>query len=420
MRRTVDDELDVLCEGLPAVALEGPRAVGKTVTAMQRATTVYRLENETERLIAAADLDRVVSRDPPVLIDEWQRLPASWDQVRQAVDGGAPPGSFLLTGSASGAGLPTHSGAGRIVTLRMRPMSLAERGLCEPVVSLRELLTGSRPDVQGHCDARLEDYASEIVASGFPGIRTRPERLSAALLDSYIDRVVEREFEEFGAVVRKPHLLRRWMAAYAAATSTTASFEKIRDAATGGYGEKPARATAAPYRDVLERLWIIDAVPPWLPTRNRIARLSGSVKHHLADPALAARLLGVEASSLLMAAPSDPLVPKEGALFGALFESLVALSLRTYAQAAGARVAHLRTWSGDHEIDLVIERRDGRIVAVEVKLGKTADDRDVRHLDWLRGQIGDDLIDAIVVTTGNDAYRRADGTGVVPAALLGP
>jgi predicted AAA+ superfamily ATPase len=78
------------------------------------------------------------------------------------------------------------------------------------------------------------------------------------------------------------------MQAYAAATATTASFEKIRDAATSGNGEKPNRATTQPYCDILERLWILDPVPAWLPTRSRLARLSAPPKHHLADPALAA------------------------------------------------------------------------------------------------------------------------------------
>ncbi|MDX6590020.1 MAG: uncharacterized protein QOI84_1294, partial [Solirubrobacterales bacterium] len=142
-------------------------------------------------------------------------------------------------------------------------------------------------------------------------------------------------------------------------------------------------------------------------------------KHHLADPALAARLLGVDAEALLHGRPAGPAVPSDGTLLGALFESLVTLSVRVYAQHAEARIGHLRTWSGEREIDLIVER--GRsIVALEVKLGQVVDDRDVRHLLWLQKELGDDLADAIVVTTGRAAYRRPDGIAVVPAALLGP
>ena len=96
-------------------------------------------------------------------------------------------------------------------------------------------------------------------------------------------------------------------------------------------------------------------------------------------------------------------------------------SVRVYAQAAEARVGHLRTFAGEREIDLIVERGDGRVVAIEVKLRPVPSDKDVAHLKWLREQIGDDLLDAVVVTTGPEAYRRAeDGIAVVPAALLGP
>jgi predicted AAA+ superfamily ATPase len=94
--------------------------------------------------------------------------------------------------------------------------------------------------------------------------------------------------------------------------------------------------------------------------------------------------------------------------------------VRVYAQAAEANVRHLRTAGGQQEVDLVVEREDQRVVAIEVKLSRTVDDRDVRHLHWLRDRLGDDLLDAVVVTTGPEAYRRPDGVAVVPAALLGP
>jgi predicted AAA+ superfamily ATPase len=71
-------------------------------------------------------------------------------------------------------------------------------------------------------------------------------------------------------------------------------------------------------------------------------------------------------------------------------------------------------------VDLIVVRDDQRIVAIEVKLSQSVGDDDVRHLRWLAGKIGPDLLDAVVVTTGGDAYRRADGIAVVPAGALGP
>lgn len=249
--------------------------------------------------------------------------------------------------------------------------------------------------------------------------RLRGRRLRAAL-DGYLERVVDREFPDQGMTVRRPDTLRAWMRAYAAATSTTASFETIRDAATPGVHDKPSKSATLPWRDILTRLWILDPVPAWLPSNNRLAELAVSDKHHLVDPALAARLLRVTAANLLGGARGEPVVSRDGPLLGALFESLAALNLRVYAQAAEAEVRHLRTHRGEREIDFIVVGPDGGVVAVEVKLSVTVDGDDVRHLEWLRRHIGDQLRDALVVTTGSEAYRRTDGIAVVPAALLGP
>lgn len=148
-----------------------------------------------------------------------------------------------------------------------------------------------------------------------------------------------------------------------------------------------------------------EKVPSWVPTRNRLRRLATSPVHQLADPALAARLLGVGAEALLDGQPGGPPIPRGGTLLGALFESLVTLSIRTYAQANEARVHHLRTRGGEQEVDLVIGRRDGRVVAIEVKLSATVNDADLRHLRWLESSIGADLLDAAVITTGPHACR---------------
>lgn len=421
LMRVVDAELNELLPALPALALDGAKGVGKTVTARRRAGTVHALDAPGAFELFEADPRRLVAGDPPVLLDEWQRIPASWDLVRRAVDDDPSPGRFILTGSAAAAAGGTHSGAGRIVRLRMRPMALSERGVAEPTVSLRELLTGRRPSLEGSTGIGLDRYAEEICRSGFPGLRSLSDRALRAQLDGYLDRVIDRDLEEeVGQPVRTAGALRRWMTAYGAATATTAAYDVIRDAATPGERDKPAKATAQAYRDALERLWILDPLPAWLPTSSHLRRLGSAPRHHLADPALAARLYGVEPGALLDVGTRGPLTPRDGTLLGQLFESLVTLDVRVYAQAAEARVGHLRTHGGEHEVDLIVERGDHRVLAIEVKLAHTVRDSDLRHLRWLQEQLGEGVVDAVVVTTGSDAYRRPDGIGVVPAALLGP
>jgi hypothetical protein len=420
LKRVVDTELDELLDGLAAVALEGPKGVGKTETARRRVATMVALDDPAQLAIARADVAQLLKGKKPILVDEWQHYPPVWDAIRRAIDLDSRPNQFLLTGSANPSSPPSHSGAGRIVSLSMRPLTLSERGVGTPTVSLGKLLTGAREPIAADTTVSLSDYVREIVDSGLPGIRHLSGRARRAQLDGYLHRVVDRDFADQGLRVRNQQGLLRWMAAYAAATATTASFETIRDAATSGQGDKPARTTVQPYREILERLWILDPVPAWLPSRNHLNRLSQPPKHHLADPAFAVRLLGLDQEALLRGAESGPPVPRDGTLLGHLFESLLTLSVKTFAQAAEAEVRHLRLKGGRREIDLIIERPDQRVVAIEVKLSSAIDQHDVKNLLWLREKIGDDLLDAVVVNTGSRAYRRKDGIAVVPAALLGP
>lgn len=420
VRRIVDDEIDELFGDLPALALDGAKGVGKTETALRRAGGIVRLDVPATQQTVAAAPESILERPRPLLVDEWQRVPAVWDVIRRAVDSDAAGGQFLLTGSATPApGSTAHSGAGRIARMRMRPMTLSERGFSRPAVSVRELLRGGRAPLTGHTDARLADYVRELAMSGFPGVRSMGERARDFQLDSYLRNVVDRDVPEQGLAVRKPEAMLDWLRAYAAASSTTAGYSQILDAATPGISDKPARSTTIVYRDVLTRLWLLDPVPAWGPPGNAFARLQQAPKHQLADPALAIRLLGLSVDALLDG-EGHPLGPQQGTMLGHLFESLATLCVRVAAQAAEASVGHLRTRNGDREVDLVLVRRDGRFVAVEVKLSGTIDDRDVRHLRWIRERLGAQVLDAIVLTTGPDAYRRPDGIGVVPLALLAP
>jgi len=301
----------------------------------------------------------------------------------------------------------------------MRPMSFDERELETPTVSFASLLSGAKPQVSGESDLTINDYAQEITRSGFPGIRAFSEQYQPLALDGYLDRIVEHDFAELGYVVRRPEALRSWLTAYAAATGSTVSYEKILDAATPGVAEKPARATAMAYRDTLIRLWIIDEVPAWLPTRNPMTALTQAPKHFLADPALAARLLAVSSHRLVETPDPGSVSIVDGPLLGALFENLAALTIRVHAQTHGARIGHLRTKGGEHEVDLIVERQDGKVLACEVKTSRVPTDADGRHLSWLSQQLGKDLVDAVILTAGSTAYRRHDGIAVVPLALLG-
>ena len=260
-------------------------------------------------------------------------------------------------------------------------MTLAERGVGTPTVSLADLLRSGRPPVSGKTDVGLEIYVDEILASGLPGLRGLRGRPLRAALDGYIDRIVEHDFPQMGHGVRNPTALRAWMTAYSAMLSSTAAYETIRAAATGGYGEKPSRGATQPYNDILQRLWILEPVPAWMPGKGFVSRLGQAPKHQVADPALAARLLKLDADGLLERKLPSASASGHSAMLGPLFESLVTLSVRVFAQAAECSVMHLRTRApNEREIDLIVQRPDGKVLAIEIKLARAIGEDDVRHL----------------------------------------
>lgn len=413
LRRTIDRQLDELMEWEAAIAIDGPKGVGKTATAQRRAAQVWRLDDPAQLQALKANMHFAGAADGTLLIDEWQHLPEAWDSVRRQVDDGAVPGRFLLTGSATPTpGRGTHSGAGRIMSVRMRPMGLYERVLHPTTVSLRALLEGNGGEVSGTAEFDVSRYFDAIVRSGLPDLQSVPVRVAQRRLDAYLARVVDRDLPEQGYTLRSPETLRRWLAAYAAASSTCTAYSRILDATTGGDGAQPAKTTTIAYRDHLTQLWLLDRIPAWAPALNNpFRRLAMREKHQLADPAFAARLLGLTAGDL---------GNERGAVMaGPLFESLAALTVRVAAHGADAAVGHLRTQNGDHEVDLIVSGPEGQVLGIEVKLAGWIEDRDVKHLHWLRDQLGERVVDLVVLYSGSRAYRRADGVAVVPLALLG-
>jgi predicted AAA+ superfamily ATPase len=341
------------------------------------------------------------------------------------VDAGAPKGSFILAGSVSKNDTSLHSGAGRILSLRMRPFALSERFANDGAtgISIAQMLATAKPfslPMAGATTISFNDYVDEITRSGFPGIRHSNAEYAAKLLASYLHYAVTRDFAAQGVSIRRPATLTRWLKAFAASVATDAGYGEILDASTPGEGDKPARGTTNAYRDALERLWLIDELPAWVEGGNWLSRLRTSPRHHLADPALVCSLLGVTKNALLTGGAKSFFDGKYKTLAGRLFESLVVQTARVCADAAGATVHYLRTQNGLHEVDIIIQK-ERRVLAFEVKLSPTVADGDARHLRWLREQLGDTLMDAAVITTGATCYRRkADGIAVIPAAMLAP
>ena len=403
-KRYVDELLDSVLAELPAVLLDGPKGVGKTATALQRSARVMRLDVPDSASAARAFPDDSIAGDDfPLLIDEWHRVPEVWDAVKRRVDDSRLPGQFILTGSLPDGG--THSGAGRITAIRMRPMTLPERGIVEPFVLIPELLKGTEPLTTARCSLRPADYIDAIVSSGFPGLLGVSPKIQGAELDGYLSRITEVDFPEMGLRIRRPSTVESWLRAFGAAVGTTASWETIRDAASSG-GVSPAKTSVYPYIDALSRLRVLDNMNAWLPGNSPLKYILSASKHYLADAGLAARLLRVTSENGL----NHPATPQ-------LFENLVAQSIRVFA--GMNHVSHLRWEKGRREIDFIVESPEGGILALEAKWSANIREDDQRHLVWLKNELGDRVVQTAIIYAGERLYRTENGVLVVPLGLLG-
>lgn len=404
--RLVDGLLTELLAGLPAVLVVGPRACGKTTTARRHVEDALRLDRPADADLVRADPDAALrSRSTPLLVDEWQLVPEVLAAVKRAVDDVSGTGRFVITGSAqtdlTAAGWPL---TGRAVRLPM--WGLCQRELVgDPgAVSILDRLAGAGVDALTAPSKPLDliDYVNQALYGMLPEVALQPDaRLRRRWLASYVDEVVTRD----GALVdgsRDPIRLRRYLQALAADTAGVAEHRTLYETA------EVNRLTAAGYDGLLAALLVVDFMPAW--HTNRLSRLTSRPKRLLVEPALVGPLLGVDAAAVL----------RESDLRGRLLETFVVSQLRPELTVAetSPRLFHLRDRDGRHEVDVVVEFDDGRVVGIEVKGAATVGRSDARHLIWLRDRLGDRMVGGLVLHTGPHAFPLDDRIRAAPISSL--
>lgn len=423
--RIVDAQIDECLGVFPAVSIEGPKWCGKTTSATEHAASKISLAdpaaNFRNRELASIEPTLTLDGSEPRLIDEWQEVPALWDAVRFACDQDTRPGRFLLTGSSTPriSQRPMHSGAGRIARIRMDSMTLLEQGKSTGKVSLRGLFDGNA--YAAASSLSLEDLILLTIRGGWPAALTRTAKHASLMARSYLDAIVNDDISEVDDTERNPVKVRRLIASLGRNEATLASKKTIlRDTAeyvdpsqSGQRAAMLAETTYNAYVGALERMYFIDDVPAWHPALRSPVRIRSARKHHLADPSLAAAAIGATPETLR----SDPKT------MGFLFESLATHDLIAYARAMDATVMHYRDDS-NLEVDLIVETRDGRWGAFEVKLGAAQIEDGVANVLRLdrkmreRGQ-RPATIKAVIVGVGGVGHMRSDDVQVIPIDALG-
>jgi predicted AAA+ superfamily ATPase len=397
---------DVLGE-LPAVLLVGARAVGKTTTAVRHARDVVRLDREAEAAAFRADPDVALrGLREPVLIDEWQMVPSVLGAVKRAVDADARPGRFLLTGSVrADLDVATWPGTGRLARIVMDGLVTRELAgkadspglfsrLLREGVDAALVVSDAVPDLRGYLEMTL--------AGAFPAPRLQlAESGRRRWLRAYLDQVFTRDASQIDGG-RDPARLRRYFEALAASTSGLAEAKKLYDAA--GINAK----TAAAYDALLANLFIIESLPAW--STNRLKRLARAPKRYVVDPALVGAALQVDADGVL----------REGDLMGRMLDTFVMSQVRAEIRANDPelRAYHLRLDGGRHEVDILLEAPDGRLIGIEVKADSAPASSSARHLAWLRDELGDRFVAGMVLHTGPRPYVIGDRLLALPICCL--
>ncbi len=411
--RLIDALIERKLKSAGAVVLRGPRAVGKTTTALHHAASSVRLDQRKD-LIDVAELtpETLLAGLVPRLVDEWQLAPSIWNSIRAEVDARGLPGQFILTGSAVPVEDQTrHTGAGRMARLTLRPMTLFEQGKTTGQIRFADLFTRGTA-VGGMGGPDVPTYASLIVKGGWPAWHGLDADVAMDALRDYVDNLADvdlRTLESRSEPVRMGALLK----ALSRNISTEASLEKLAvesEIASGSLSTPTVRK----YLDQLTRIFVLEELPAWKPHIRSSIRTRVKPKWHFVDPSLATAALGVSPDGLL------------GDLnaMGLLFESLAVRDLRVYADGADASVFHYRD-STDLEIDAIVERRAGAWIGVEVKLGgERAVAEAVANFGKLRARLTEAklarLASLCVITGGQASYTRPDGIHVIALGHLRP
>lgn len=402
--RLVDPLLEALLAEVSAVFVAGPRAAGKTTTALRLARTTIRLDRAADSVAFRADPDAAVrGLAEPILLDEWQVVPGVLGAVKRSVDAMPRPGRFIVTGSVRGdIEGEAWPGTGRLVRVPLLGLTVREQvGRHAAPSFFDRLVAGERlgpaaetPDLRGYVDLMLR--------SGFPeaALRLRP-RARRRWLESYVEHIVTRDAEQVDGR-RDPVRLRRFLEAYALNTAGVVDDTTLLQAA--GIN----RRTAAAYELLLGNLLVAERMPAW--TTNRLKRLTRAPKRLLLDAGLAAALLGLDENLAIL----------RGDLLGRLLETFVVAQLRAEATVAESRprLHHLRQQAGRGEIDVVAELSGGRLVAIEVKADAAPTAQDARHLATLRDRLPELFLAGLVLHTGPRAYDLGDRIRAVPISTL--
>lgn len=418
-KRLIEKNIERKMKSSGAVLVAGPKFCGKTTTCMRFQKSFLKLSTKQTITMARMNPKGALQGEKPRLIDEWQKAPDIWNQVRDDLDMDYQFGKYILTGSSTPADKTEvhHSGAGRITPVKMRPMSLWESNESKGEVSLSELF-GQNDDFPWVMNEnwKLEDVAHVLCRGGWPISVIAQKDIAVEITRNYFNGLfVFEDCENERFRNKDPEVLKMIVRSYARHISTEAAKTTIIKDVRQQNERTMDPKTFDDYLEALKDLYILEDMQAWNPSIRSKTSIRSTPTRHFVDTSIACRALNV--------GPEDLMQDLE--TFGLMFEDMAVRDLQIYADTIGGEVRHYRDNAG-LECDAVVHLEDGRWGAVEIKLG--GDDlveAGAVSLKALRDKIvekSDERAPSflMVLTAVGGAYEREDGVLVAPVNMLKP
>ena len=413
--RIADKMLELALETSGAVLIAGPKWCGKTRTAEEISKSVLYMQDPDHtaeyKLLADAKPSKLLEGETPRLLDEWQVATVLWNAVRFAVDKRKKRGQFILTGSVVPPRLDgMHTGTGRISRMTMRTMSLFESGESTGQISLADLFDG-RTGMSDESRLSVEKMAFVLTRGGWPeAVTEKKQKYALQMVYHYLDAVANQDISGIDGVERSPDRVYSLLRSMSRNISTQAATSTlVKDLLSND--ESLSNKTIDGYISALKKLYVIEDLPAWSPHLRSKRAIRTTAKRHFVDPSIAAASLRADAGKLM----------KDFNTFGYLFESLCIRDLRVYADSIDGKVYHYRDQL-DNEVDAVIQLKDERWGAVEIKMGAGEIEKAANGLLKFRDNIDVSRMQEpsflMVLTATEFAFQMENGVWIVPLACL--
>lgn len=416
--KTLSDKLN----SCGCVLVKGPKSCGKTTLCKRFAKSSVSLRKRNEIALANSDPKAMLKGESPHLIDEWQKAPEIWNEIKADLDDDYRFGKYLITGSTTpiDPSLIQHSGAGRIAVMPLRTFSLFESGESSGDISLSALFQRETPlgdkVFSLPSGIGLSEIAFYICRGGWPVSLLAEEKYALLATQNYYDGLFANENvnDDFLAFLKNKdiELLKLILRCFARNISSQAKrTSMIKDILSSGERGSLDDETFSSYEKVLKDLFIIYDMPAWNLNLRSTVSVRNSPTRHFMDTSIATSCLGIKPADLLNDLHS----------LGLFFEDLAVRDLAIYLEPSGGSLKHYRDSNGQ-EVDAIASLPNGEYGAIEIKIASEANVASaIASLNRFEGKMRANELKTpkfkMVLTSHGGCYCK-DGVYVVPITSL--